>query len=113
MARTVNSEKLKKIGLPPNVLGFRITLISHDENENLYHVEASIPVGWTGKNSFVVKNNLNSSLKELKLDLEKCFLMTESEVLKYFNKFYVYPKLATEVKDLKLQDTFEVNNNKE
>ena len=37
--------------------------------------------------------------------------MTESEVLKYFNKFYVVPKLLLKFQNLKLQDTYNINNN--
>ena len=46
------------------------------EEENIYQVTSSVPVSWTGKNSLVLKNKLQSYLTDFKLNLENAFIMT-------------------------------------
>ena len=79
----------------------------------MYRVESSVPIAYTGKNSLVVRNNIDSSVLEHNLNLQTSFLMTEDEILKYFTKFYVTPAISLELDNLKLQETFVIDNDKE
>ena len=91
--------------MPVNLAAFKINLIDIDD-ENIYHVESSVPIGWAGKNSLIVKNNIKKYISSCNLSLEKSLIMTETEVLKYFNKFYVVPAIALDIDAYKIQDTF-------
>ena len=44
------------------------------------------------------------------MNLETSIIMTEREVVKYFNKFYVVPLVCMDIKSFNIQDTLEVDN---
>lgn len=112
IARTVSSKAVRNVGLVPNSAAYRIQLESQTGNNKLFKVYSSLPCHWIGTHSPVINTPLNQVYSaKMGLDLERTFLMTEKEVMTYFNKFYAAPALASQPKNMLIQDCINLQSN--
>lgn len=78
IGQTVNSKEVAKVGLIPNIVAYRALRITKPDEVGLYRVYSTLPCAWVGSYSPVVESNLNNVYnKDMFLDLERNFLMTE------------------------------------
>ncbi len=108
VARTVNSEQVRSLGLSPNTAGYRITRTNVGTNR-VFRVYSSIPCYWVGSHTAISNTPLNKFYNEdIGLDLERAIVMSEQEVLTCFNKFYAAPLLMSEPSNIAVQDCINV-----
>jgi hypothetical protein len=60
IARTVNSNSIRNVGLIPNIAAYKIIRISADNQPGLYQLFSSLPCNWVGSYSAVYKTPLNN-----------------------------------------------------
>lgn len=51
IAQTINSERLKSVGLVPGVAAYRMIRVSDEDKEPYYRLFSSLPCQWVGKMS--------------------------------------------------------------
>lgn len=78
----------------------------------MYKVRSSVPCEWAGSKSILHQSSLNGRVDKFNIDLERTFVCTEEELLKYFRKSYVVPKVVEKTGNFKIQDWFQVDSGK-
>lgn len=80
IGRTVNSPLVEKVGLIPNVVGYRLRKDEADKKDSPFQLYSSLPIYWVGKYSPVYNSELNriySQGGDIGVNLERTFLITQ------------------------------------